>query len=376
MRLNEERKNTITTETELSEHKSGSIGSQTWQEIQQQPLLWPTTAQRVDAAISQFQLNSRFKTARVVITGAGTSAWAANSVAPVWPRSRAVPSTDLLVETERYVDDMEILLSLARSGNSPESLAVVERVHNLRSDVWHLAVTCNVQGALATSPLVNAIVLDPRANDQSLVMTSSFSNLVLAGLRLAKAGMMESVISTAVFNAERLFPVINQKMKELARRVEDRILLLSSGALFGWAQEGALKVLEMTAGRYPAIAESYLGLRHGPMSFVRSNTVVLCLLSNDRYARHYEEDLVRELRSKKIGYLVGICAEGENETASLFHETIPPIGVNTPDALRTPFEIIAPQLFGYHLSLANGLDPDNPSPGGVINRVVQGVKIY
>jgi len=376
MRLNEERKNTITTETELSEHKSGSIGSQTWQEIQQQPLLWPTTAQRVDAAISQFQLNSKFKTARVVITGAGTSAWAANSVAPVWPRSRAVPSTDLLVETERYVDDMEILLSLARSGNSPESLAVVERVHNLRPDVWHLAVTCNVQGALATSPLVNAIVLDPRANDQSLVMTSSFSNLVLAGLRLAKAGMMESVISTAVFNAERLFPVINQKMKELARRVEDRILLLSSGALFGWAQEGALKVLEMTAGRYPAIAESYLGLRHGPMSFVRSNTVVLCLLSNDRYARHYEEDLVRELRSKKIGYLVGICAEGENETASLFHETIPPIGVNTPDALRTPFEIIAPQLFGYHLSLANGLDPDNPSPGGVINRVVQGVKIY
>src|SRR6185312_1324331 len=136
----------------------------------------------------------------------------------------------------------------------------VDRVHKLRPDIWHLAVTCNSQGALATSPIVNAIVLDPRTNDQSLVMTSSFSNLVLAGLRLAKAGMMESVLSTAVFNAERLFPVISQKMKELARRVEDRVLLLSSGALFGWAQEAALKVLEMTGARYPSIAETYLGL--------------------------------------------------------------------------------------------------------------------
>jgi tagatose-6-phosphate ketose/aldose isomerase len=373
MHLNQEQSNMVNTE---SETRPNSVGTRTWQEIQQQPLLWPITAQRVDAAMSQLKLPAKLKAARVVITGAGTSAWAANSVAPAWPRSRPVPSTDLLVETERYIEEMDVLLSLARSGNSPESMAVVDRVHKLRPDIWHLAVTCNSQGALATSPIVNAIILDPRANDQSLVMTSSFSNLVLAGLRLAKAGMMESVLSTAVFNAERLFPVIGQKMKELARRVEDRVLLLSSGALFGWAQEAALKILEMTAARYPSIAETYLGLRHGPMSFVRSNTVVLCLLSNDRYIRRYEEDLVRELRAKKIGYLVGFCAEDETEAASLFHETIPPIGANMPDVLRTPFEIAAPQLFGYYLSLASGLDPDNPSPGGVINRVVQGVKIY
>src|SRR5262249_24063629 len=148
----------ITAEPEL---RTNFVGNQTWKEIHQQPLLWPTTVHRVDVAISQLQLNSRLKSARVVITGAGTSAWAANSVSPAWPRSRAVPSTDLLVETGRYVEDMEILLSIARSGNSPESMAVVDRVHKLRPDVWHLAVTCNSQGALATSPLVDAIVLDP-----------------------------------------------------------------------------------------------------------------------------------------------------------------------------------------------------------------------
>jgi tagatose-6-phosphate ketose/aldose isomerase len=44
--------------------------------------------------------------------------------------------------------------------------------------------------------------------------------------------------------------------------------------------------------------------------------------------------------------------------------------------LRTPFEIVAAQLFGYHLSLSKGIDPDNPSPGGVISRVVRGVAIH
>jgi len=222
----------ITVESEL---RSKSVGNQTWKEIQQQPSLWPTTAQRVDTAIAEFQLDSKLKAARVVITGAGTSAWAANSVSPAWPKSRAVPSTDLLVETERYVDDMDVLLSLARSGNSPESMAVVDRVHKLRPDIRHLAVTCNLQGALATSPLVSAIVLDPRANDQSLVMTSSFSNLVLGGLCLTKNEKVKSSISKAVLNAQKSIPEINQKMEKLARRVEDRILLLSSGAMFGWA---------------------------------------------------------------------------------------------------------------------------------------------
>jgi tagatose-6-phosphate ketose/aldose isomerase len=47
-----------------------------------------------------------------------------------------------------------------------------------------------------------------------------------------------------------------------------------------------------------------------------------------------------------------------------------------PDEFRTPFEIVIPQLLGYHLSLRQGLNPDNPSPDGVITRVVQGVKIH
>ena len=130
----------------------------------------------------------------------------------------------------------------------------------------------------------------------------------------------------------------------------------------------------MTAGRFPLISETYLGLRHGPMSFVTPETLVLCLLSSDPVRRRYEADLVRELRAKKIGYLVGIAEPKPSE--GLFDQLIPAVAPHIDDALRTPFEILGPQLLGYHLSLRIGLNPDNPSPDGVINRVVSGVRIY
>ena len=367
-----------TSDIKLSSAQPAAAGAHTWFEIQQQPVLWPTTAERVREAIDRLDLRAKLKDARAVITGAGTSAYAAAVVATAWPRSVAVPSTDLLLATERYIEDATVLVSLARSGSSPESMAVVERVHRFRPDIWHLAITCNSEGALATSPLVKPIILDHRTNDQSLVMTSSFSNLCLAGLCLAKGSVMDQVIVGAVTRAHIAFAAINERMRNLANRVEDRVVLLGSPPLSGWAQEGALKILEMTAGRVPVMAETYLGLRHGPMSFVRPNTAVICLLSNDRTVRLYEEDLVRELRKKNLGYLVGICHDGDMDPANghLFDEVIPPLLPQASDDLRTPFEILGLQLFGYHLSVRAGLDPDNPSPGGVINRVVQGIRIY
>jgi len=107
-------------------------GIHTWFEIQQQPVLWPTTAIRVREGIARLKLQAGLRDARAVITDAGTSAYAAAAVAAAWPRSIAVPSTDLLLATERYLEDATVLVSLARSGNSPESMAVVERVHRLR----------------------------------------------------------------------------------------------------------------------------------------------------------------------------------------------------------------------------------------------------
>jgi tagatose-6-phosphate ketose/aldose isomerase len=346
----------------------------TFKEIFQQPSLWPTTLARVRAASIKLNLNTRLQHARVLLTGAGTSAYAASSVALAWPRAHAVPTTDLLVDTERYLPEVDVVLSLARSGNSPESAAVVDRIRALRPDILHLAILCNEESALSQSGLDGYLVLDPRSNDRSLVMTSAFSNLVLAGLCLAQPDAAPATVEFASERANALLPSIDKACHTVAARVCERIVMLSSSPLLGWTREAGLKALEMTAGHFPVIAETYLGLRHGPMSFVKADTLVVCLLSSDPLRRLYEEDLIHELRSKKLGYLVGIADPANPD--GLFDEIIPAILPQAPDALRTPYEIVIPQLLGYHLSLRVGLNPDNPSPGGVINRVVQGVRIH
>ena len=106
------------------------------------------------------------------------------------------------------------------------------------------------------------------------------------------------------------------------------------------------------------ISETYLGLRHGPMSFLTPETLVLCLLSSDPMRRLYEIDLIQELRSKKLGYSVGIA--GTAEHGGLFDDVIPAVLPEAPDDMRTPFEILIPQLLGYHLSRRLRAEPGQP----------------
>ena len=102
-----------TSDIRWSSAQPSAVGAHTWFEIQQQPVLWPTTAVRVREGIARLKLQARLKDARAVITGAGTSAYAAAVVAAAWPRSMAVPSTDLLLATERYMEDATVLVSCA-----------------------------------------------------------------------------------------------------------------------------------------------------------------------------------------------------------------------------------------------------------------------
>jgi tagatose-6-phosphate ketose/aldose isomerase len=357
-----------------SPHNSTAGELVTLKEIFQQPLLWPMTVASVQAASGRLDLAARLLRTRVLLTGAGSSAYAASSAALAWPGAMAVPTTDLLIDPERYLLGVGAVVSVARSGNSPESSAVVQRVRALRPEILQLAITCSGDNLLSESGLDGLIVLDPRTNDRSLVMTGSFSNLVLAGLTLAQPHSVLQQTVVASKRARTLLPAMDDHCRRIAGLVRDRIVVLSSSPLLGWSREAGLKILEMTAGRFPVVNETYLGLRHGPMSFLRADTLVLCLLSSDPLSRLYEMDLIHELRSKNLGYLVAI-GDPEGHDGG-FDEVVPAVLPDGPDDLRTPFEILIPQLLGYYLSLSIGLNPDNPSPDGVINRVVQGVKIH
>lgn len=352
-------------------------GTITRSEILQQPDLWPTTLE----IVRKSGFISEKPNQPVIITGAGTSAYAAQTIAAAWPNAQGVPTTDLLIQTGTEIGMMYpgfpasgLLISLGRSGDSPESVAVVQRIKKVCPGVAHLAITCNSEGRLAKTPGVRPIVLDARTNDRGLAMTSSFSNLVLAGLCLRHGRELEQTLPAVCAKVREHLGDLEAQAERLASEQPERVVVLGSGALRALASEASLKILEMTAGRTATLAETFLGLRHGPMSFLTEQTLVLCFLSSSPHRRQYEEDLVRELRQKRLGRIVGIAPEGTHR--DLLDEAVEANAGSLPDDLRTPFEIPFAQLLAYHLSIRQGLDPDNPSPMGAITRVVKTFTIY
>jgi tagatose-6-phosphate ketose/aldose isomerase len=371
---------------------------QTVREINQQPAAWRRTAQvlRAQAAAIATFLGPQRRDAEppaLVLTGAGSSEYVGRSIEAALRRTlrrdvTTVPTTHFVThaETVFFPDRDYILVSFARSGNSPESTATFRRVRDQFPRVRQLVITCNRDGALArdaaATPGALCVLLPEETNDESLAMTSSFSSMALAGHCLGLAGepaAMEALAATAAAGAERVIAVFADTLKQFAERKFSRACYLGSHALWGVMEEARLKMQEMTAARVVSTWDSFLGLRHGPQVFVNGECVVVGALSTSPGPRRYELDLLRELKAKKqgTGTLV-ICAKADDETRSLCDALIDlyPAGEPLPDDCRVLTDVVACQLLAAFKSIGLGLSPDNPSPDGIINRVVQGVTIY
>jgi len=114
-------------------------------------------------------------------------------------------------------------------------------------------------------------------------------------------------------------------------------------------------MLEMSVGRIAAISETYLGLRHGPMSFLDRETLVLCLVSTDHQRQLYEADLLHELRTKQLGRIIALMPPGFSGEG--IHTRVAAVAPELPDHLRTPFEIVFPTTAGLSLEPGDGVEP-------------------
>ena len=362
----------------------------TLREIAQQPVTWVETAARMRGLLLLLE-ESLDGAASVVLTGSGSSVYAAECVAPCLQQSlglpvSAVPAGLILTHPETCLppNGPFLVVSLARSGNSPESRAVVDWLLESRPQARHLFITCNRQGALATSyrdhPGVRSIVLDEKTDDRSLVMTSSFTNLVLASRALGgDPQACEARALGLARAAARLLREDASALAAVARSGFGSVLYLGSGCRLGSAREAALKMLEMNSGEVHTFAESYLGLRHGPMSAIRPDTLVVAFLSSDPLVRAYERDLLTGLDGKALGSRRVVVGAG-----------IPKGLVASPDALLVEcadsfpcadedlslLDALVGQLLGFFRCLAGGRHPDSPSEGSVITRVVSGFEIH
>jgi tagatose-6-phosphate ketose/aldose isomerase len=148
--------------------------------------------------------------------------------------------------------------------------------------------------------------------------------------------------------------------------------------LRGVADECALKVVELSAGKVTTMAESPLGLRHGPLSSVDGQTVFVAFLSSEASRRRYELDLLREIDRKRLGRVRAVVsARGYEDVSSLADYSLSlNLAAEFPDLYRPVLDVMLGQLIGLFASMRSGLKPDRPSPDGTITRVVAPIKLY
>ncbi|MGB9148040.1 MAG: tagatose-6-phosphate ketose isomerase [Acidobacteriaceae bacterium] len=369
-------------------------------EIAQQPETWPGTFEiltRRRSEIQQFLTRcgvggSAAERPIVFLIGAGTSDYIGHSLFSLlqseWQCTcLPVASTSLLPAMSDYVlpDRRYLWISFSRSGDSPEGVAALERALADYPNVAHLLITCNPSGAMmravAGRPGCLAIVLDEKTNDHGLAMTSSFTNMVVAGQSIAHAWSLDRyqpILDSLVAAASQFLPAAAAQAAELAQSGLTRACFVGTGLLAGAAMESALKLLELTAGRVQTMSQATLALRHGPMAALNHQTIFVSFVSSQAARRRYELDLLREIGSKRlvrsriavaVAHPAEVAAEAECVLAPA-----PPRDI--PDAYRPVLDVIFGQLLGLFASIQCGLKPDVPSPNGAISRVVQNVGIY
>jgi tagatose-6-phosphate ketose/aldose isomerase len=367
-------------------------GYWTAREISQQPKVWPLIEGLIaaDGAASRAFLDPLLRRSdlRIVLTGAGTSSFVGDCLAPALAGKTGLPvdavsTTDLVGSPMSWFKPKvpTLLVSFARSGNSPESVAAMNLAEQCLKECHHLIFTCNAAGALhrlgKSAPNTRIVLLPEQTNDRGFAMTSSFSGMLLAAAKTFDliASGAESVAQLARSSGEVLagtLPLIGS----LASERFERIVYLGSNSLKGLAREAALKTLELSDGQVVAISDTPLGFRHGPKTILNGRSLVVVLLCNEPYTRRYEIDLLNELRSDGVAARVlALTAQPMSEPRPADDVALTGVAAASNLALCLPYAVFA-QSLAFMQSLSLGLKPDVPNAGGTVNRVVQGVTIY
>jgi tagatose-6-phosphate ketose/aldose isomerase len=366
----------------------------TAREIAGQPELWKKTLDRVDENRLDLEkfLKKCFKRKdlEVILTGAGTSAFIGDVLEGSFQyktgiRTRAVATTDLVTHADHFFssDKPVLLISFARSGNSPESVAAVDLANELCNNIYHLIITCNSEGALAQKchrDNCYVFFLPSEADDQSLAMTGSFTSMLLTGSLLSQLDKKDEESKIVNRLCDYGITILNKyldSIKEISSLPFTRAVFLGSGPIQGIACESHLKLQELSDGNVICKYDSFLGFRHGPKAVIDSDTLIVFQLSNNSYVQQYERDLVLAINNGEKGIArVGIGERIDTDYALDYAISLNKNDESLPEEYLAIVSVLPAQMMGFFKSLNLGLKPDTPSESGTITRVVEGVEIY
>ncbi|WP_236973923.1 SIS domain-containing protein [Membranihabitans maritimus] len=369
-------------------------GYNTANEIVRQPLLWKKIYKEIsirkNEILAFFHGIKGVDKCNVILTGAGSSAYIGEVLESAFIKnisrySRAVATTTIVTHPEIYFtnDRPTIMVSFARSGNSPESVASISMANEMCENVFHIVITCNPSGKMIEEMDLEKdylLLLPEESNDIGLAMTGSFTGMLLAGYLISRLADLEILETEINLIAEYGANVIQDnlgRLKDLSNLDFNRVVFLGSGPLLGIAREAHLKVQELTNGVVMCNYDSYLGLRHGPKVVVGPKTIVVFLISNDQYVQQYEKDLISDMVNESLGLRKLSFSENKEPELDIdFQIYLSNENRQLDPYLYSMVSILPAQVLGFLKSVQLGCSPDSPSENGAISRVVRGVKLY
>ena len=371
----------------------------TAKEILQQPKLWKETLEifrNSEKSLKEYLKKIGFgKEFDIVFTGAGTSEYVGNILEPLLNKNetgefKSIATTDILNNPLNYMkkNKKTLVVSFARSGDSPESAGVIDIADKIIDEVYHLFITCNKEGALAKRAEGNEkiflLLMPEESNDKGFAMINSFSCMLLAGILSFSRDNSEvidemgEIISIAEKELNEKYPEI----KKLAEEDHKRIVVLGSGILKGLAEELSLKIMELSAGKVVSVSNTTLGFRHGPKAIVNEETIVFELVNQDEYAMKYDEGLLEEMsEDKSADKLIAYNISNNNSIEESTYKVIKPDEsdrekIKNRELASLFIYLIYGQIYAFFKSQYLGNTTDNPFPSGEVNRVVKKFKVH
>lgn len=358
----------------------------TYREIFQQADIWELVYDKYEEEKERIEdFLRRVKGCKVIFTGAGTSEYVGN-IAKEYLKAygdfdfESVATTDLVSCPYLHFkrNEKTLLVSFARSGNSPESLAAVELMNELVDDHYNLAITCAEDGKLAEKLYDDEkayVFIEPTGtNDKGFAMTSSFTSMLLTCLLVFdRKNQNKKELVGKLVSAGREILADKENIESMVNFDFDRIIYLGSGPLYKLTNEARLKVLELTAGKVSSMYESSMGFRHGPKSFIDEKSLVVSFLSSNPYTNSYDRDILEEINLDKIAKKVIAVSSKDLEVS--YEKLVYEVDGLDDAYLAVLFALVA-QLISLITSLRVGNTPDNPSKSHTVNRVVKGVTIH
>ena len=321
----------------------------TYREIKSQPEAW---SQALDVTSA-----SRFPKAgdynQVIFTGCGSTYYLSLAAAALYQEltgcpARAMPASELLLNSQTVLTNQKTLLvAVSRSGTTTETVRAVENFKaGKHGDV---VVISNYDEVLSRLADVNIVL--PKGQEESIAQTRSFASMYVAAstfcARMAERNDLIDAMQKLPEVGNWVIGNYESFAKELGENMNfDRFYFLGSGVLYGLACEVNLKMKEMTLTHSEPF--HFLEFRHGPMSMVNENAVVVGLLSDAN--RVHEVKVLSEMAG--LGGTVAVL--GESDADVQFESEIP-------ESVRGVLYLPVLQLLAFYRSLAKGLNPDRPT---------------